>query len=322
MQTQQNPTDLAQEVERRAWMFHESFGEDGFFDESIVKCLEAIHALCELIFGHEAADSGFDEMLSSFFADTVATVGWRKTVEEEYHGLYSSLPIGTLFHDLEAYAEHGIVLQQIADLDERRSVLKNQVALASSLLDLMPVEAWGLKAEHLMKVAYHSRIRWKLDNGEPVNGYELSAVSGLALQTVKNNLGNEEKAIVGNMRRIEAKEALAWLATKGFKDSIWKLQGHDETQAMPLEPISNIAFVPVATDGSVFGPHLRQDGLFRVGSDTHEEKVGTFKEALAVLQSAAIPIWRRPTEKGRWTRVRGVGWKRMTQAELDRLSLV
>lgn len=66
--------------------------------------------------------------------------------------------------------------------------------------------------------------------------------------------------------------------------------------------------VPVANDGTWFGPHLLRTGQFTVGEKGREQKLDSYAEALAALAAMDTPRWRRPNPKGNWGIVSGVRW--------------
>jgi hypothetical protein len=72
----------------------------------------------------------------------------------------------------------------------------------------------------------------------------------------------------------------------------------------------------LSQDRTLFHPGLEKDGFYIVGESGSERKFTEFEEALRALQAMLIPTWRRPTEKGRWTQVRGIDWRRMDKKEL------
>jgi hypothetical protein len=75
--------------------------------------------------------------------------------------------------------------------------------------------------------------------------------------------------------------------------------------------------VPVAKDGTWFGPHLLRAGQFMVGEKGDERRLDSFDEALQALRSMAVPRWRRPNAKCNWGIVSGSRWARagdLTQA--------
>lgn len=67
--------------------------------------------------------------------------------------------------------------------------------------------------------------------------------------------------------------------------------------------------VPVAADGSAFGPELARKGRYTVGAKGSELKFDDFDEALKALRKMATPRWRRPNAAGNWGIVCGLEWK-------------
>ncbi|KHA53114.1 3'-5' exonuclease [Sulfitobacter geojensis] len=68
-------------------------------------------------------------------------------------------------------------------------------------------------------------------------------------------------------------------------------------------------FVPVAADGSAFGPELARNGRYTVGPKGGEVKFDDFGEALKALRNMDVPRWRRPNAVGNWGIVSGLKWK-------------
>jgi hypothetical protein len=66
--------------------------------------------------------------------------------------------------------------------------------------------------------------------------------------------------------------------------------------------------VPVAADGTWFGPHLSRGGTFTVGAKASEQKIFGFAAALHALERMPTPRWRRPNAAGNWGIVSGVRW--------------
>ena len=74
------------------------------------------------------------------------------------------------------------------------------------------------------------------------------------------------------------------------------------------EVTRSVIRVPVAADGSAFGPELARKGRYTVGSKGAEEQYDTFDEALAALHRMDTPRWRRPNAAGNWGIVSGCTW--------------
>ena len=69
-----------------------------------------------------------------------------------------------------------------------------------------------------------------------------------------------------------------------------------------------ICNVPVAKDGTSFGPHLRRGGGYTVGDKCAERKFGRFDDALDYLKKQPIARWRRPNSIGNWGIVTEASW--------------
>ncbi|NNU81778.1 hypothetical protein HMH01_15160 [Halovulum dunhuangense] len=306
------PNSVEEEIERRHMEFVDGFGNDGFFEEALVVSLKQISRICTVYFGEETANAGLDLMVGRYFSDNVAKGGWEYALEEEYSGIYSELPIGHLFHDLDAYANYGIVLTPARDVETRERILRRDVQKAEEFIEAIPLEAWGIDNEHALRLVRKASARLKLDLGQPVKAEDLALLSGLALQSIKNRLSGRSKEINGNRNRIDAHEALAWLSTREeFLPSLWREQ--DDTSKIEFldGDMEGALFVPVATDGSRFEPDMHKDGFYYVGNEGHERRFEDYDEALEALQNMMVPVWRRPIEGGNWTRVRGRSWDRV-----------
>lgn len=315
--------DIAEEAERRIYEFMDTFGDNGFFEDGMIKALETMFQLSEIFFGTECAKRGFDTMVSCALPDGWSPdKSWREQLDDVFGLIYSDTRLGELLHDLTAYCDFGVVLSRTENLEMRREALAADIEMAERILSLLPVETWDLDGERLLVVIRKSLVRWKLDNGQSVTAEELATLSGRALQTIKNKMAGEYKEIRGTIARIEAQEALGWLSRqKDFFSSIWKEQNDAvEPTDLPTDVDKDwgeVAFVPVAKDGSVFHPGLKRDGKYLVNKYGVERAFESFDEALAILQRALAPEWRRPTPEGRWTRVRGVDWRRVPLDELN-----
>lgn len=88
--------------------------------------------------------------------------------------------------------------------------------------------------------------------------------------------------------------------------------------AMSQEPAGEVALqpswlapttrVPVAADGTWFGPHLLRAGQYTVGYKGDERRFDSFEASLRHLAGLDIPRWRRPNPKGSWGIVSGIRW--------------
>jgi len=314
----QTTEDINNEVHQRTMEFRAAFGNKEFFEEGMIRSLEAMFGLCEIFFGKDCASLGFDTMVSHVFQRNDGKLGWQEILEEDFVGIYSETKLGQLLHDLTAFADYGIVLATARDDKQRLQLLASQVQQAEALLSLLPSDVWGLNDEHLVVVLQKSLARWKVDNGDPLDAGELAILSGRALQTIKNKLSGQTKEIKGSQKRIEAHEARAWLsAQKDYYGSLWQIQDDTDIVIEADQGMGDVVFVPIAKDGSTFNPGLQRDGKYLIDAEGAEREFDDFTSALTALQQMHFPQWRRPTPEGKWTRVRGVEWRRVSVQELE-----
>lgn len=308
------------EAAERIAQFTELFGHADVLEGGLIGAIESMHRLSCMLLGDDPAKAGFDLMLQTALPGD-ASGAWRERLEDLESLLYSDTPIGQLFHDLSAYADFGVDLGFGRTPSDREAELSESIETLQEFLALLPVSTWGLESEGMMRVARKASVRWKLDNDEPINADELAILSGRAPQTIKNKLSGPYREIVGKQRRIEAAEAKAWLARQSdFFPSIWREQEGSVATEIEFPEFEHVMFVPVAKDGTVFHPGLKRDGHYVIGGPGPEQQFADFGDALAKLHAMPWPEWRRPAEGGRWTKVRGVDWRRMTREDLERLA--
>ena len=82
----------------------------------------------------------------------------------------------------------------------------------------------------------------------------------------------------------------------------------DKMTLRPRFSIDPACLVPIASDGSWFGPHLLKAGQFTIGAKGEEKRVDLYEEALIALACMEVARWRRPNAKGNWGIVSGVRW--------------
>ncbi|SNR78375.1 hypothetical protein [Puniceibacterium sediminis] len=317
----QNKKSMADQAYERLVEFEQTFGGSEFFEEGYIRTVEYICGLSELLFGRDEASACFDAMARKTFSLTDQDLSWRQVLEDEYNSIFSETALGQLIHDLTAYADYGIVVKSACSLDDRRLILKDDIDAAERFLSLLPLQLWKLQQEHLVKILRKALARWKLDTNKPVCADELALLSGRALQTIKNNLGLQSKPIKGNQNRIDATDAMDWLATQNnFLSSIWEDQDDFDVPEMQVEDLGEVVFVPVAADGSIFQPNHQRDGRYQIDAGGDMLSVADYRNALAQLQKMQNPYWRRPTKQGSWTRVRAIEWRRVPVSELMALA--
>ena len=314
--------DMTQEHEARLWNFIDEFGHYDRPDDTIEVCLDYIQSICAALVGEEEAAAGIDTMVASYFNDDVQRVGWMEALKDNSSEVYSELPLGIIFHDLQAYGDYGIVVGNFQTEADREDAIRMRIKQARAFIKSVPLALWGLDEDYFAKIWAKSSARWKLDNDEPLTASDLAALSGRALQTIRNKMAGENKQIRGKNGLVDSLQARIWLNShKSFLDSIWReVPTSDVSSNRPESPKVEPIFVPVGNDGSVFHSGLVRDGRFEIGSEMNLEKLSSYAEALKVLQEMEVPIWKRPTKGGVWTNVRGVSWRRVTEQELNEIS--
>lgn len=85
-----------------------------------------------------------------------------------------------------------------------------------------------------------------------------------------------------------------------------------DTRPATHDPIE----VPIAKDGSWFGPHLERRSGFTIGEKGEEMLVTNFLEAVRLLSKMRSPCWRRPNANGNWGIVTGIRWALPTETGL------
>ncbi|WP_292020256.1 hypothetical protein [Maritimibacter sp. UBA3975] len=78
-------------------------------------------------------------------------LSWRRALEEAVDGLNSELPIGGLFHDLQAHADYGVYAGVTTDPDARRGRTAEMIEQVSGFLRLIPVDEWGREVTRSLK---------------------------------------------------------------------------------------------------------------------------------------------------------------------------
>ncbi len=308
---------MMNELEERRENFELSLGHHGFIEDGMMCTIEKMHEIFSIFFGEDVADWAFLQIMSHGLRQKPEeNETWREFLDRHASSLFFETSGGVLLFHLAAYAEQGIVIAAARDAQKREEMLRRWVEDGQRLLEILPLKQWNLDGEYLVRTVNKAAARWKIDNAQPINAEELALLSGRALQTIRNNLAHQS-GIKGNQARIEALDAAAWLAgQKDFKASIWRDQdeSHDGNAPYP-EPLE-FEFVPVAADGTIFHRGLSRNGKYLIDEEGTEQEIEDFDEALAELQKMFVPQWRRPSPEGRWTRVRGVDWRRVPKTQV------
>jgi hypothetical protein len=324
----------AERVDRWAVAYHDLLDPHAV----LAALVEAAGDYLALILGEEAVDRGMTAMLREGFGNLESP--WRTALANEEFNLWAETSLGNDLFDAGAYAHYGVGPSSSGDLDDRTEAVRAMVENAAVFLRRSPLEAWldpddagetllgrqdgpfGLKARGaaLKRLVMLADNRWALDNDRPIEVAALAHFGGVSEARIQNMAAGANRTFNKDADgRIPAHEALAWLdGRESFWPSIWRAE-HDEQDIDQGggKPLSDPIFIPVARDGTAFNPGLLRNGSFTVGPKGDEAHVARFDEALARLQAAPSPYWRRPNENGAWGIVRGVHWERMDRADLD-----
>ena len=221
---------------------------------------------------------------------------------------------------LNAYGNYGIAITQGDTEEERERALEAKLRQAADLMAKVPHHQWGIKKGSADQTLLLAQGRWALDHHEPIAPEALAIFAGVTERRVRNLMAGEERIFRPVDGKIAAADALHWLSgKKTWRPSTWRYQEHTyQFDDRPAEYEDEVVFVPVAKDGTFFNPKLEREGKFTVGDGKTEQTLGTFREALAVLQKMRRATWPRPNSLGTWSLVSAVSWERKTISDIER----
>ncbi|WP_245815692.1 hypothetical protein [Luteimonas chenhongjianii] len=175
----------------------------------------------------------------------------------------------------------------------------------------------GILADLVARAA----ARLKVDRGERLTMADIALLLDVREPTVITNAHRKNFPTVEdeNRRYAEPGDALPWMLKQGYVPTKG-LPGESDTahQTEPVGDLDDVVFVPVARDGSWFGPDCRVSGRFTIGAKEAEEKHKDYFTALEALVRMPTPRWRRPNGNGVPGIVAGVRFDRMRRADLRR----
>ena len=93
------------------------------------------------------------------------------------------------------------------------------------------------------------------------------------------------------------------------RDFLPEIQSSEPALAVSNRESDILIEIPVARDGSFFGPHLCKKSRFCVGDKGDERYFSDFHEALAYLKSMKVARWRRPNSDDHWGIVAATKWE-------------
>jgi transcriptional regulator with XRE-family HTH domain len=154
-------------------------------------------------------------------------------------------------------------------------------------------------------VVEHSNIRKKLG----LRVKELRASTGLSQEAFADKCGFA-RSYMSRVERGGANPSVDALQTLADALGMPLRDLFTETPAKAINRTPVVApLVPVASDGSHFGPHLKHAGKFTVGDKEDEVQFEEYEEAVAYLRRMGQAKWRRPNVSNKWGIVTAVRWE-------------
>lgn len=243
-------------------------------------------------------------------------VTWRDVIDDVF-AAGTVWPISDRLDHALLYGVYGVTPADIP-LETRAEWIADLVDEVRKFAARSDVVQLGSGENAILRIANLASSRYALDTGRgEVDVLSMSILGSVSEGRIRNLLSGTSGPLErGPNGGISALSALAWLQKrKEFLRSIWsetEPAGEDDDPTAKIEP-EKVLFVPVARDGSFFNPDLVRGGTYQIGAKGHEESFDTFNEALAALNTMAVPRWRRPNDKGNWGIVSGVAWQRVEQ---------
>ncbi len=162
-----------------------------------------------------------------------------------------------------------------------------------------------------------ARARLKVDQGERLTMADIALLLAVKEPTVVTNAHRKNFVSVedGNRRYAEPADVLPWMTKQGYAPT------HMPTAAAVVEAkrpdtVDDLVFVPVARDGTWFGPDCRSAGRYTIGVKGEEVKFTDYFEALETLVKMPTPRWRRANAEGNRGIVSGVRFDLIRRADL------
>lgn len=238
--------------------------------------------------------------------------GWNTTKRDFFAGTPEVLP--AFKHAEASRFLRGCMREHLADLPDRTRIV---VLLGNDdrYVDTIAQELQRMYAGQYSRVSAVAhkageRLWVHIAHPSPGNGHFTAFIDGPTEtpQGLKRELARQVLSAVSSPRCVDARE-------------------NSVTTHVPATPIPELArsfepklpigtFVPVAADGTWFGPHLRRATGFTVGEKGNEQRFESFLDALEFLRKIPTARWRRPNREGNWGTVSARCWKRFDEVGL------
>ncbi|OWK33643.1 hypothetical protein [Sphingomonas dokdonensis] len=349
--------DVKVEFERRLSLFMETFTEEE--SDTFVRSLASVADMIEAGFGPDRAAlvmAAIEEATSASSEPDVIEVrldtstDWRERFCDKNIVGDTSFPVAARrAQDLHAFAYFGILASwdpsregerfpQMADATrDVPSYVEGTIDLLERFMGLFGPKArtWGF--ETIARTILAARARLKLDRGDRLTVHELAALSRVATKRLQNAIyaKSERSPSLEEDGLLSSASTQRWLDDHEFSVSIWREYlaaeeggAHVATQTSDMEPekdeFDEFAFVPEASDGSVFGPSSCGRGpsgekRYTIGATGRQETFDDYDDALAALSRMKVARWRRPNRVGNFGTVTATRWRRVARSELSSL---
>lgn len=233
---------------------------------------------------------------------------WSEAFETYHPTLTQEWPGTLLIDNAGIYGLYGVTPEVVALPDRAAWVKDLAQQLADFRADVHPVP--GGVIDRITNLALARRA---IDAREgEVDLLSLALLGGVTEGRVRNILSGSDSPLERSPKGVTAASASDWL--KGRKEyfaSIWQKPDEVTPEPPSADFTGEVIFVPVAGDGSTFGPELQRNGHFTVGAKGAEVQYDSFEAALKALHRMDTPRWRRPNSAGNWGIVSGRDWKRI-----------
>jgi hypothetical protein len=256
--------------------------------------------------GEERLAETRNQVPSVFFKDSLHRVD----------NLYFEL--GGFAHALYCYASSGMVEPGYRDTtrETMSTWIEGWLERANRIVETTPASVHSLDFFRL--IAMGANARWALDNGRPITGDQLAALSALARnegatstaayervrKTVQNLVAealgkssNKDLEVLPN-RSISPASAISWLREQApdYFPSMWALpepiqaaEAEDETAAFVFVPVAS---AHLHVEPKPFTPDARLEEGYVVGASS--KVIGDYWEALDALSHMRTPRFRHP----------------------------
>lgn len=195
---------------------------------------------------------------------------WREAFET-YHPTLTQAWTGTLLIDNAGiYGLYGVTPEEVPHSE--RSAWVEELAQRLTAFRSYVNPAPGGVIDRITNLAL-SRRAIDASEGE-VDLVSLSLLGGVSEGRIRNILSAGNTPLERSAHGVTAASAVDWL--KGRKEyfaSIWQQPDEDSPAPASADFTGEVIFVPVAADGSTFGPELHRNGHFKVGAQERREAV-------------------------------------------------